>query len=95
MEYKYSHDIKDFMWSMFLLTGEKQKADIDQLEADIKTLIKMTTQKTAGQRKDKRGDVSWDNLERMQMNIICGATVLYLTGCLDDMREMLKTKGEE
>lgn len=94
MEYKYSHDIKDAMWSMFMLTSEKQKANIDQLEDDIKMLIKMTTQKTAGQRKDKRSDVSWDNLERIQMNIICGATTLYLTGCLDDMRELLKKKGK-
>ncbi|WP_418871403.1 hypothetical protein [Selenomonas bovis] len=89
MGYKHKHDIKDFMWSMFWMTHEVQKADIDQLEDDIKTLIKMTTQKTAGQRKDKMKDISWDNLERIQMNIICGATVLYLTGCLDELRKIV------
>lgn len=94
MGYKHKNDIKDFMWSMFWMTHEVQKADIDQLEDDIKTLIKMTTQKTAGQRKDKMKDISWDNLERIQMNIICGATTLYLTGCLDDMRELIRRKRD-
>lgn len=92
MGYKHKNDIKDFMWSMFWMTHEVQKADIDQLEDDIKTLIKMTTQKTAGQRKDKMQDISWDNLERIQMNIICGATTLYLTGCLDELRKIAGQK---
>lgn len=92
MGYKHKNDIKDFMWSMFWMTHEVQKADIDQLEDDIKTLIKMTTQKTAGQRKDKMQDISWDNLERVQMNIICGATTLYLTGCLDELRKIAGQK---
>ena len=39
MGYKHKNDIKDFMWSMFWMTHEVQKADIDQLEDDIKTLI--------------------------------------------------------
>ena len=94
MGYKYKNDIKDFMWSMFWMTHEVQKADIDQLEDDIKTLIKMTTQKTAGQRKDKMKDISWDNLERIQMNIICGATVLYLTGCLDELRKIVGRRSD-
>lgn len=75
-------DIKDAMWSMFWLTKDKQKADLQQLKEDIETLIQMTTQKTASQRKNK--DISWDNLERVQMNIICGAAALYLTGWLDE-----------
>ena len=94
MGYKYKNDIKDFMWSMFWMSHDTQKADIDQLEDDIKTLIQMTTQKTAGQRRDTMKDVSWDNLERIQMNIICGATTLYLTGCLDDMRELIRRKRD-
>lgn len=94
MGYKHKNDIKDFMWSMFWMTHEVQKADIDQLEDDIKTLIKMTTQKTAGQRKDKMKDISWDDLERIQMNIICGATVLYLTGCLDELRKIAERRSD-
>lgn len=89
MGYKYKNDIKDFMWSMFWMSHDTHKADIDKLEDDIKTLIQMTTQKTAGQRIDKIKDVSWDNLERIQMNIICGATALYLTGCLDKIRKKI------
>mgnify|MGYP001229604378 CR=1 FL=1 len=94
MGYKHKDDIKNFMWSMFWMTHEIQKADIDQLEDDIKTLIKMTTQKTAGQRKDKMNDISWDNIERIQMNIICGATALYLTGCLDELRKIVERKDD-
>lgn len=34
MGYKYKNDIKDFMWSMFWMSHDTQKADIDQLEDD-------------------------------------------------------------
>ena len=91
---KRKDGMRDMMWSMFWMTHDMQKADIDQLEADIKMLIQMTTQKTAGQRRDKMRDVSWDNLERIQMSIICGATVLYLTGCLDKLRGIIKEESE-
>lgn len=91
---KRKEGMRDMMWDMFWMTKDVQKADIDALEADIKMLIQMTTQKTAGQRRDKMRDVSWDNLERVQMGIICGATVLYLTGCLDKLRDIIKGEGE-
>lgn len=68
---KRKEGMRDMMWDMFWMTKDVQKADIDALEADIKMLIQMTTQKTAGQRRDKMRDVSWDNLERVQMGIIC------------------------
>lgn len=50
---KRKDGMRDMMWSMFWMTRDAQKADIDALEADIKMLIQMTTQKTAGQRRDK------------------------------------------
>lgn len=43
-------------------------------------LRKMMTQKTAGQRKDKPKDLSWDNLERVKVTIICEAMALVLSG---------------
>lgn len=92
MTESWRKDIKDAMWSMFWLTKDKQKADLQQLKEDIETLIQMTTQKTSGQRKNK--DISWDNLERVQMNIICGAATLYLTGWLDE-QEAAYRKGAE
>lgn len=96
MRRTYGEGMKDMMWSMFWVTHDAYQADIDQLEKDIKTLIRMTTQKTAGQKPyATKEDISFDNLERIQMNIICGATVLYLTGALDELREALKAKEEK
>lgn len=46
----------------------------------IMELRKMMTQKTAGQRKDKPKDLSWDNLERVKVTIICEAMALVLSG---------------
>jgi hypothetical protein len=42
-------------------------------------------QKTAGQRKNKKGDISWDNLERIKFTIICEAVLLVLSGKLDGL----------
>lgn len=97
MRRTYDEGMKDMMWSMFWVSHDAyQQADIDQLEKDIKTLIHMTTQKNAGQKSYAMKEaISWDNLERIQMQIICGATVLYLTGALDELREALKAKEEK
>ena len=96
MKYSYDEGLKNIMWSMFWVSHDAQRADIDQLEDDIKTLIHMTVQKNAGQRPYKlKNDISWANLERIQMNIICGATVLYLTGCLDELRKIIKSKEND
>lgn len=37
-------------------------------------------QKTAGQRKDRSKDLSWENLERVKATIICEAMALVLSG---------------
>ena len=50
MEQALSNGIKDTMWSMFW--KGKQKANLPELEDAVKRLIRMTTQKNAGQRKD-------------------------------------------
>lgn len=47
--------------------------------------IKLATQKTAGQRGGK--DLSWDNLERIKMGILCEAVALVLSGKLDELEE--------
>ena len=47
----------------------------------------MVTRKTAGQRKDKKGDLSWDNLERVKMGILCEAVALVLSGKLDELED--------
>lgn len=50
----------------------------------------MTTQKTAGQRGAR--DLSWDNLERIKMGILCEAVALVLSGELDKLEK--GRKGE-
>ena len=43
-------------------------------------LRQMLMQKTAGQRKDRLKDLSWENLERVKVTIICEAMALVLSG---------------
>ena len=45
----------------------------------------MTTQKTAGQRKETKNDISWDELDMMLMSIVIEATALVLSGRLDEL----------
>ena len=49
----------------------------------VNTLIKMTTQKTAGQRDNKPNDVPFESLEMLKWAIICEAVALVLSGDLD------------
>ena len=43
-------------------------------------LRQMLMQKTAGQRKDRPKDLSWENLERVKVTIICEAMALVFSG---------------
>lgn len=72
------------MWAVFQTGG--QQADIPLLKELVGQWIQMTTQKTAGQRQCKRPeDLSWDNLERVKMGILCEAVALVLSGKLDEL----------
>ena len=53
VEQALQNGIKDTMWAMFW--KGKQKANLPELEDAVKRLIRMTTQKNAGQRKDRHG----------------------------------------
>lgn len=72
--------MEDFSMWVALCSGG-QSSNIDALKSLVNEWIKMTTQKTAGQRGGK--DVSWDNLERVKMGILCEAVALVLSGKLD------------
>ncbi len=72
------------LWS-FLQPGAHHEPNIPALKEAVDDLCHMTMQKTAGQRKGKKGDVSWDNLERVKFTIICEATLLVLSGKLDGL----------
>ena len=73
------------MWVMLQRGG--QKSNIPALKQLVDDWLKMATQKTAGQRKDQPKDLSWDNLERVKMGILCEAVALVLSGDLDKLEE--------
>ena len=71
----------------FLQHGSVAKPNITALKEAVSDLCRMTMQKTAGQRKNKKNDLSWDNLERVKFTIIAEATLLYLSGKLNELEE--------
>lgn len=74
-------------FSLWAAAQNGQPFDPDALERAVQDLLKMATQKTAGQRKDKPRDLSWDNLERVRLEILVEATLLVLQGGLDIIRK--------
>lgn len=78
--------LEDFtMWAMLQDMGQCFEPDV--LEDLVRQWIQMATQKTAGQRKDKARDLSWENLERVKMGILGEAVALVLSGKLDKLKE--------
>lgn len=74
--------LEDFtMWAMLQDGG--QHFDPNLLESLVRDWIQLATQTTAGQRKDKKSDLSWDNLERLKMGILGEAVALVLSGKLE------------
>ena len=80
--------IRDIMWAMFW--KGKQKANLPELEEAVKRLIRMATQKNAGQRGDATC-ISWDTLDMEFMRIVIEATAFVL----DDRFQALKEAWEE
>lgn len=74
----WENDMLDTMWAFMQMGG--LKADYPALKEACMELRQMMIQKTAGQRKDKPKDLSWDNLERVKVTIICEAMALVLSG---------------
>lgn len=77
--------LKDFsMWAMLQSGG--QKPNVPLLRQLIRDWITMATQKDAGQRKNSKG-ISFDNVERVRMGILCEAVALELSGVLAKLEE--------
>ena len=77
--------LEDFsMWAAFKAGG--QTANIKQLKELVGEWIQMVTQKTAGQRANKK-DLSFDNIERVKMGILCESVALVLSGKLDELED--------
>ena len=84
--------LEDFaMWAM--LQPGVQKANIPLLKKLVHDWITLCTQKGDGNRKGQKGipwepkskAVSFDNIERIKMGILCEAVALVLSGVLDSI----------
>lgn len=73
--------LKEPMWQMFMTFG--QRANVDQLKEYVYDLIQMSTQKTAGQRAEKKKDLDFHDLDMTLWGIVIEATALVLSGELD------------
>lgn len=83
MKQNPANAIKTTMWKFLMDKGQKE--NIPALKEYVYDLIEMTTQKTAGQRKETNNDISWDELDMMLMSIVIEATALVLSGRLDEL----------
>lgn len=77
--------IKTTMWKFLMDKGQKE--NIPALKEYVFDLVKMTTQKTAGQRRETKNDISWDELDMTLMSIVIEATALVLSGRLDELKD--------
>lgn len=79
-------EVKSTMWSFLMTKG--QEANVPALKDAVYDLIKMTTQKTAGQRAVKK-DIDWSEAGMTMMSIVIEATALVLSGELDGEAEWI------
>lgn len=82
-------DMFDTMWAFLQMGG--MKSNYPALKEACFELRHMMMQKTAGQRKNKPKDISFENLPRVKNTIIIEAMALVLSGDL----EWLYRKGQD
>lgn len=84
----WQKDCKNAMWAMFWLgqphDPEGEEADKQAIREGVARLVRMTTQKTAGQRGAKN-DIDWNCLDHTLLAIACAATSLALSGFFGEM----------
>lgn len=87
----WQKDCKDAMWSMFWVGRQhgKRKSDPEGLKVMVARLVRLATQKTAGQRGAKK-DLDWNSLTPTIMNICIEATAMCLNGDLGEMPSMIE-----
>ena len=85
MKQNPANAIKTTMWKFLMDKGQKE--NIPALKEYVFDLINMTTQKTAGQRRETKNDISWDELDMTLMSIVIEATALVLSGRLDELKD--------
>ena len=80
---RVENDMFDTMWAFLQMGG--MKSNYPALKSACMELRQMMMQKTAGQRKDKKSDISFDNLERVKNTIVIEAMALILSGDCDNL----------
>ena len=76
--------LEDFaVWAAFKAGG--QSSNIPLLKQLVNDWLRMAMQKTAGQPQYGPKDLSFDNIERVKMGILCEAVALVLSGKLDEL----------
>ena len=81
---KVKYDALDTMWAFVRMGGYRlHPADISSLKDHCEQLRHLLTQKTAGQRRDKREDIDFHELDAITNSSVIGAMVLYMSGSLD------------
>ena len=93
MKIDWKKDCMDTMWAMFWLQQgsgrDTTDHDRESIRENIARLIRMATQKNAGQRGSK-DTVDWNSLEHTMMAIVCAATSLALHGEFGSMPETIE-----
>lgn len=93
MKIDWKKDLKDAMWAMFWLGNPEDRrtsdTDRENLKENVARLIRMATQKTAGQRKSV-GHVDWNAMEHTVMSITLCATQMALNGDFGPMPEIIE-----
>lgn len=83
---RVKYDALDAMWAFVQMGGyQLHPADVAALKDNCEQLRCLLTQKTAGQRRDKREDIDFHELDAITNNIVIGAMILYLSGSLDTL----------
>ena len=93
MTIDWKKDMKDAMWSVFWIQQNSGKecteSDKIALKESVARLIRMATQKTAGQRKARFG-VDWNAMEHTMLSIVLAATSLCLHGEFGEMPDTIE-----
>lgn len=84
IEEALSNGIKDTMWAMFWKGN--QKANLEELEDSVKRLIRMATQKNAGQR-GQATCIDWKSLDMELMRIVIEATAFILDNRFEELKQ--------
>ena len=89
----WQKDMKDTMWGMFKLKVAHgdigTENDRAALKDGVARMIRMTTQKNAGQR-GKNDCIDWNALEHTMLTICCCAASLALAGEFGPMPETIE-----